>query len=181
VLTTFLLSSRDAKRNSHSAGQHVVEQMEYFMDISSSDYDSDLENDHEINDKQADMYKTQKIIQPTTSYRYVHRFNGQHSLSKMKNDESHRIYFLTNYADVSNLPDTSEDLINDSDDNDDDNDIVMEVQSPIEQEHNLDDIRQKTLEYDRQQLKGIQLANAGSNNLKIINNYPMTSNTCILL
>jgi len=159
--------------------------MEHFLDRSSSDYESEIESDHEKDGKQLDTYNIRKIIQPITSYRYVHRFNGKHLLSKMKNDESYRTYFLKNYAAIYNLPDTSEIVIDDSD-IDDDDDIVIENQSPIinssiEEKHNLDDIHEKTLEYDRQQVKGIHLANAGANNLKIINNYSVTSSTCILM
>ncbi|UJR24207.1 hypothetical protein I4U23_027173 [Adineta vaga] len=47
--------------------------------------------------------------------------------------------------------------------------------------HDLSDIRRKVIEYDQQQLKGVQLANAGSQNLKVLNSHPITSNTCTLL
>ncbi|CAF1376924.1 unnamed protein product [Rotaria sp. Silwood1] len=56
---------------------------------------------------------------------------------------------------------------------------AMTEQQPIE--HDLDDIRQKTLEHNRQQLKGIQFANAGDGNLKVVNSYAVTSNTCTLI
>jgi len=160
--------------------------METFMDMSSDDFESEIESDHKNDDKKFDMYNKRKTIQPITSYRYVHRFNGKHSLSKMKTDESYRTYFLKTYASVYGLPDTSEIVIDDSDIDDDDDDIVIENQLPVmnsssKEEHNLDDIREKTLEYDRQQIKGIQLANAGANNLKIINNYSVTSSTCVIM
>ncbi len=100
-------------------------------------------------------------------------------------DEAYRRYFLKNYAGVFESLETPDIVIDDSAEDDDD-DIVIENPSPainasIEQEHNLDDIREKTLEYDRQQIKGIQLANAGRNNLKIVNNYSVTSSTCALM
>ncbi|CAF2516523.1 unnamed protein product [Rotaria sp. Silwood2] len=184
------LPSRNLKRDSHSAAKNIVEQMEHFMDMSSDDYDSDLENDDKIDDKEFDAYRTRKIIQPITSYRYVHRLNAKLSLSKMKSDKSYRAYFLKNYSGCPDQSDTSDFAINDSDkDNvDDDDDIVIENQSSInntltdqQQQQTLDDIREKNLEYNRQQIKGIHLANAGSNNLKIVNNYSVTSNTCIIL
>lgn len=164
--------------------------MENYMDISSDDYDTDIESDKEMDDKQYQIYSTKKVIQPVPSYRYVHRLNGKLSLSKMKTDKSYRVYFLTrNPANDPEGPDPSEIVTDDSDiddDDDDDDDIVVENETPvinssIKQEHNLDDIREKTLEYDRQQIKGIQLANAGGNNPKIINNYSVTSSTCILM
>ncbi|CAF3960792.1 unnamed protein product, partial [Rotaria sordida] len=76
----------------------------------------------------------------------------------------------------------SSNLVIDDSEVDDDDDIISETQSneinsSIEQEYNLDDIRAKTLEHNRQQVKGIQLANADANNLKIINSYSVTSST----
>jgi hypothetical protein len=174
------LPSRNLKRDSHSAGQHIVDQIEKFNDMSSDDYDSDIEGDQEIDGEQFDTFKGKKMIQPITSYRYVYRLNGKLSLSKMKTDQSYQKYFLKNHAEILKLVDTSEIVIDDSD-NDDDDDIMIENQSSNIQQHNLDDIREKTLEYDRQQIKGIQLANAGVNNLRITNNYSVTSSTCTLL
>ena len=69
---------------------------------------------------------------------------------------------------------------NENDHHDNDNDVEIPKN---EEEHlhiDLNDIRQKALEYDRQQLKGIQLANAGDGNLRIVNNYAVTSTTCNL-
>jgi predicted small metal-binding protein len=156
------------------------------MDQSSDDFDSDIGSGDEMDDKQLGIHNMRKMIQPLTSYRYVHRLNGKLSSSKMKTDESYRTYFLKTYAGILDLADTSETMVDDSDIDDDDDDVVIETQSPqinspIEQEHNLDDIREKTLEHDRQQIKGIQLANAGANNPKVINNYSVTSNACLLL
>ncbi|CAF1361471.1 unnamed protein product [Rotaria sordida] len=79
--------------------------------------------------------------------------------------------FGTSY--LTGYPITDDDIISETQSN--------EINSSIEQEHNLDDIREKTLEYNRQQVKGIQLANAGANNLKIINSYSVTSSTCIII
>jgi hypothetical protein len=103
----------------------------------------------------------------------------------MKTDESYGEFFSKTHAEILELAEASKIVIDDSDD-DDDGDVVIENQSPVvdhsnEQQHNLDDIREKTVEYDRQQMKGIQLANAGANNLRITNNYSVTSSTCTLL
>ena len=181
-----VLYVRSLKRDSHSAAKHIVEQMETFMDNSSDDYDSDIGNDNEMDSKQLGIHNMGKIIQPITSFRYVHRLNGKLSLTKMKTDQSWRTHFLKNYADASDLPDTSEIVIDDSDADDDDDDIVIQNHSSdmnpsIKQEHNLDEIREKTLEYDRQQIKGIELANAGANNPRVINNHSVTSSTCTLM
>ncbi|CAF4750594.1 unnamed protein product [Rotaria sp. Silwood1] len=105
-------------------------------------------------DKEIDAYQTRKVIQPITSYRYVHRLNAKFSLSKMKSDKSYRRYFLKNYAGFPDQSDASDFAIDDSDkDDDDDDDIVIENQSSInntstdqqqqQQQHNLDDIHEK--------------------------------------
>jgi hypothetical protein len=177
---------RSLKRESHSAAQRLAEEMEQFMDKSSSDYDSDLEIGDGMDNKLDDTHKMIKVIQPITSYRYVHSLNGKLSLSKMKTDPSYRTYFLVNYADISKSSDISHVVIDDSDVDDNDDDEIIDplsqgINSSVKQEHNLDDIREKTLEHDRQQIKGIHFANAGGNNLKIINDYSVTSNTCMLL
>ncbi|CAF1315304.1 unnamed protein product [Rotaria magnacalcarata] len=70
------------------------------------------------------------------------------------------------------------------DDDDDDVKSPCTTIATIEQqnvEHDSDNICQKTLEYERQQLKGVQFANAGSGNLKVMNSYIVTSNTCNLI
>lgn len=160
------------------------------MDISSDDYETDMDSDDESNNNnnQLQIYTTNKTIRPICSFRFIRRLNGKFSLEKMKTDDNYRLYFL--YKCLQNnleLPDESKVMIDDFDtDNDDDDDIIVENQTPVinssnNQEHNLDDIREKALEHDRQQIKGIQLANAGQNNLKIVNNYSVTSNTCTLL
>ena len=175
------LPSRTLKRDSYSAGKTIVEQVQNYLDMSSDDYDSDLDSDDQAqyNDN------TRKVIQPITSFRYVSRLRGKLPLAKMHNEESYRLHFLKNYAGISMIDKTSEITIDDSDVDDDDDDIVTVNPVPVtnsgnEQTHNLDDLRAKSLEYDRQQIKGIQLANAGANNLKIINNYSVTSSTCVL-
>ena len=173
---------RTLKRDNHPAAQNVLEQMESYMDMSASDYTT--EDDSDSDNSKVNKDDVQKMIQPMTSYRYVYRLNINLSLSKMKRDSTHRKYFLRNHADISDQSGTSDIEIDDSDD--DDNDIVTENQSSVvdtstKQEHNLDDIREKTLEYEQRQVKGIQFANAGANNVKIINNYALTSKTCMIL
>ena len=142
--------------------------MENFLGMSSDDSDSDEETES----KEVNICATLKT---TASYRFVHRLHGRHSLARMKNDELHRTHFLREYGGAISLPPVTENLIDDSDDDD----VVADPY--VEQEHNLDDIREKTLEHDRQQLKGIHLANAGANNLKIVNHSSVTSSTCTLL
>jgi hypothetical protein len=183
-----LLHIRRLKRDGHLTKEEVLAEIQNLLHVVEDDSDSESESDDENDDKQLDTYNIVKIKQPQTLYRYVHRLNGKISLSKMKTDQSYGTYFLKNYADVSDLSDASESVVDDSDfdNDDDDDDIVTETQSsqnnlPIEQKHNLDDIREKILEHDRQQVRGIQLANAGANNLKVINNYSVTSQTCMLM
>lgn len=61
-----------------------------------------------------------------------------------------------------------------------DNEIEsLPIVNPIT-EDDLNDIHQSTLEYERQQFRGIQFANAGHTNPKVVNSYAMTSHTCSL-
>ena len=180
------LPSRKLKRDSHSAGRNIVEQVQNFLDMSSDDYNSDLDSDEDTNNQHQTIYSVRKSIRPITSFRYVHHLRGKFSLSKMHNEESYRSYFLKYYAEISTIPDIFDVLIDDSDVDDDDDIVLANPSSPVtnspdEQVYDLDDLRAKSLEYDRQQIKGIQLANAGVNNLKITNNYSMTSSTCMLM
>ncbi|CAF3724767.1 unnamed protein product [Rotaria socialis] len=180
------LPSRNLKRDSHSAGNHIVEQIETFMEMSSDDFDTDFEDDQELENKEFDVYKVKKMTTPTTSYRYIHRLNKKISLSKIENDEVHKKQFIKNYVDTAKVKGDPGIVINVSDDDDDDDDVFIEDQPSVdnnstEQETNLDGIRQKVLEHDQQQIKGIYLANAGANNIKIVNNYSVTSSTCMLM
>ncbi|CAF4363391.1 unnamed protein product [Rotaria sp. Silwood2] len=76
-------------------------------------------------------------------------------------------------------------MTDDSDDEnyDDDNDVqvpdsVIKTDEQKSIDDNLSGIRQKTLEFDQNQIKGIQFANAGDRNLKIVNNHTINSTTC---
>ncbi|CAF4356681.1 unnamed protein product [Rotaria sp. Silwood2] len=76
-------------------------------------------------------------------------------------------------------------MTDDSDDEnyDDDNDVqvpdsVIKTDEQKSIDDNLSGIRQKTLEFDQNQIKGIQFANAGDRNLKIVNNHAINSTTC---
>jgi hypothetical protein len=69
---------------------------------------------------------------------------------------------------------------------DDDQDVVYNdptMLSNIQEDlgNDLNDIREKTMEYDRQQIKGIHFANAGEENLRVVNSYQVASSTCILI
>lgn len=54
-------------------------------------------------------------------------------------------------------------------------------QQQTTEKNDLEDIRQKVLEHEQQQLKGVQFANAGNDSLKVINNYSITSTSCNLI
>ena len=70
--------------------------------------------------------------------------------------------------------------------NEADEDEQEEGPSPNQHEqpgekHNLDYLRQKASEFEQQKLKGIQLTNAGTNDLPILSSHPVTSSTCSLI
>ena len=72
-----------------------------------------------------------------------------------------------------------------ADDSDDDDDVVV-VLSPIKHEekdftNDLKEIHQRVVQHDQEQMKGIQFANAGTDNLKVVNSYSVTSTSCTLL
>ena len=176
VERSFFVISRNIAREENQLGRHVAEQIDQFLDLSSSEDDSDMEAESNV---ESELSKVYRMDSPAVSYRFLYQLRGQHPLSKMKTDEIYPHRFLEQYVNLNEIPGWMGDLLDDSEGE-------AEVEKPpspppIEAEHNLDDIRARTVEYDRQQLKGVQLANAGSNNLKIVNNYSVTSNTCALL
>jgi len=180
-----LFFRRQSQRVAHSAAKRVVEQIETFAEMS-SDSDSDDFSETETTDEEFNANKVVKVAQPKTSYRFVHRLNGKFSPNKMKSDESYRTHFMRKYVIAAETPEISETPIDDSDI--DDNDDVVINNLPVEvlsnkqkQEYNFDEIRQKVDEFDRQQIKGVQFANAGSNNIKIVNNHAVTSKSCTIM
>jgi hypothetical protein len=147
--------------------------------------ESDFAEDDTHSNKNDNKMVAQKLAAPVSYFRFVTKLNGRHSLSKMSNDQEIRskvMAICSNQSETLNIPN----IVNDSDDengeHDDDNDVL--VNQSEEKQHvdtDLNDLRQKALEYDQQQLKGIQLANAGAGNLRVVNNYPITSSTCTLM
>ncbi|CAF4992290.1 unnamed protein product, partial [Rotaria sp. Silwood1] len=153
--------------------------MEKCTNMSSSDEESDFaankseddSNTKSNNDGKAIIQKNQR---PISLLRFVTRLDGRHLLSKMSSDAELQSKALTLFSEDSESFDMAQ-IIYDSDNenHNDDHDVeypgavttAMTEQQPIE--HDLDDIRQKTLEHNRQQLKGIQFANAGDGNLKV--------------
>ncbi|CAF0992020.1 unnamed protein product [Adineta ricciae] len=168
------LPSRQLKRDSHSAARKLVEQMDAFEDMSSDDNASDLdENENDKDDSGPNIYAVKQTKAPTTSYRFVHRLNCKFTTSKMKIDQFARTRFCDNPQ--------GEAVTDDSDvDADDNNDVIIEKASLVPETHNLDEIREKTIEHERQRIKGVQLANANTTNPTIINDYSVTSSTCAL-
>ncbi|CAF1363565.1 unnamed protein product [Rotaria sp. Silwood1] len=185
------LPSRNPQRLSKSATKRLVDHVEKCGNMSSSDEDeSDL--DHDDNDKTSqqskqkknDQTNVQKLASPTSLFRIVTRLNARHSLSKMRNDEEIRSQIMTISLDNSEALDMTKMINNSDDENYDDNNAVQVPDFAINtDEHknidaDLNDIRQKTLEFNQNQIKGIQFANAGDRNLKIVNNHAITSSTC---
>jgi hypothetical protein len=60
-------------------------------------------------------------------------------------------------------------------------DLLLSAVEQQQTDYDLDTIRRRIFKYEQEQLKGVQLANAGKENLKIINSYSVTSTTCNLL
>lgn len=82
-----------------------------------------------------------------------------------------------------NLGEIADDLDDENQNNHNDVDALPNVINGNDKQDidvDLNDIRQKTLEYDDKQLKGVRFANAGDNNLKIANNHSVNSSTCTI-
>lgn len=124
---------------------------------------------------------TQKTAPPTTLLRFVTRLTGRHSLSKMSNDPTMAAQMLTMFSSDSDNQNVA-DLIQDSE-SDDDLECLNRISSTVQRQSANDsqDIHQKVFQHEQQQIKGIQLANAGTGNLKVVNSYSITSSTCVLV
>ncbi|CAF2113900.1 unnamed protein product [Rotaria magnacalcarata] len=149
----------------------------------SDSQDDDTEVSQYAEKKENEKLAVQKFPRPISLVRFVSRLNGRHSLSKMRNDEE----ILTQVMAVSSDNFETRDITEIADDSDDDiNDVEVPGVVIKTDEHqnidiNLNNIRQKTLEYDQKQIKRIQFVNAGYRNLKIVNNHPINSSTCTIV
>ncbi|CAF4640102.1 unnamed protein product [Rotaria socialis] len=187
------LPSRNLQRSTGSAAAKLVEHMEKCANFSSDD---DEKSDFEGDDTAASYHPTNKgdtkasiksNNRPVSCFRFVTRLNGRHALSKMSSDNEMSSKVMATWLNQSETIDIGS-MVDDSDSeiHDDDNDVESpnRTDQNEEQQHvdiDLNSIHQKTLEYDQQQIKGIQFTNAGDGNLKVVNNYVITSNTCTLV
>ena len=173
--------------------------MEKCADMSSSDEDETSDDDDDDDDAATttssypthtkdDKTKTQKFIQSTSYFRFVTRLNNRYSLSKMSTAEEIRTKVLSICSSDQDVGDIVK-MVNDSNSDahdDDDNDVVstdLNIQHEKKQvdDGDINDLRQKVVEYEQQQLKGVQFINAGDRNPKVVNNYAVTSGTCTLI
>ncbi|CAF1355188.1 unnamed protein product [Rotaria magnacalcarata] len=186
------LPSRNPKRLSQSAIKRLEKHIEKCGKFGSSDEDeSNFESDEEEaasskTKRRKDSRTVRTIASPISIFRLVTRLNGRHSLSKMRNDEIIRSQINTVFmesSEASKIASMAQD--SDDDDHDDDDVQVPNVTIRADRDKNietaLNDIRQKNSVYDEQQIKGVQFANAGDQNPKVVNNYAMNSSTCNLI
>ncbi|CAF3021021.1 unnamed protein product, partial [Rotaria sp. Silwood2] len=181
------------RRVTKSAVADLIEHMEKCTNIDSSDDESDFaanKSEDDSNPKSNNDGKsvTQKNQKPISLLRFVTRLNGRQLLSKMSSNNELQSKAMAIFSEDSESLDISQ-IVDDSDNesHNDDHDVEYPgaVNTTTTEQHlieqDLDDIRQKTLEHNRQQIKGIQFANAGDGNLKVVNSYAVTSNTCTLI
>ena len=143
---------------------------------SSDSMDENAENDTEHKEE---AYT--KTTPPAARFRFVTRLNSKFSPSKMKSDHE-TVHDLMVHLVKSREKLLEENLIDDSDDEE----VMVTAPSPIKlpmskSDDDLKDIEQKINAHDQDQIKGIQLANAGRANLKVTNSYSVTSNSCSLI
>ncbi|UJR18077.1 hypothetical protein I4U23_004977 [Adineta vaga] len=173
------LPSRNIQSINESEGKRIAEYMEKNVDLDSSDDDEEegSKSKKDVNGIKNDIL-TQECITSICFVRFVTQLNGHYSISNMTNDEQIQSKVISIFENKEEIIDITE-IENDCS-NDDNDDIIS---TNIEQDVNTDlnDIHQKTLEYDQKQIKGIQFANAGVGNLKVINNHSVTSETCLIL
>ena len=151
--------------------------MEKAANMSSSDDASGSDEDDAL-DPQS---RTQTTVPPACLLRFVTRLTGRRPLSKMRTDASmvsQAMSYLSGKAERESYCQ----WIDDSDSDD----VVESAQPTLKTAEqpcsdDLQDIHRTILQYEEQQIKGVQLANAGGGNLKLVNNYSVTSSTCVLV
>jgi hypothetical protein len=179
VFTFEFARYRNVQRQTRSATKTLIQHMEKAANMSSSDDGGSSDDDDD--DPIGHQPRTQTSVTPVCLLRFVTRLNGRRPLSKMRNDAS-MVSQMISYLSNSSERESYCQAIDDSD-----SDEVVEspqpalttVQQPCSDD--LQDIHQTILQYDEQQIKGLQLANAGGGNLKLVNNYSVTSSTCALI
>ena len=165
---------------SKSATRNLVQHLDKHVDLSSSEEESDDEKEeisHSHNPSSVEI-----TVPPIGQVRFVTRFASRNSPSTMSKDpekfDAMRKIFSQN-AEQTFITE----LINDSDleENDASIPIIPETMTQPTVTDDLQEIHQKVLQHEEEQIKGVQLANAGRGNLKVVNNYSVTSKTCTIL
>lgn len=142
-------------------------------DSSEEDDKVNLEADEdEMKKDQLTKNPIQKCVAPISRFRFVTRLAGEYSPSKMSDEKERRRQMLDLISDrwkdldVSSLAD-------------DDDDVVQPTVKDFADD--VKDINEKVVQHDQEQLRGIQFANAGSENLKVVNSYSVSSKSCTLI
>ena len=159
-----------------------VKDIEKRADMNSSD---DEESDFEDEKKGKPEFKTKihTVTPPTGLIRLVTGLSNRNTLEKFHKDPKE---FGTRMKSLFNAGENTDvkQYIDDSD-----SEEIEESHPPISVQKtksspssdDLQEIHQKVLQHDEEQIKGIQLANAGSGNPKVLNNYSVTSKSCSLI
>ncbi|CAF1011555.1 unnamed protein product [Adineta steineri] len=147
------LPSRNSQRQSQSTTLQLIQHVQKCADMDLNNLDDDDDDD--------DV----EIMRPNyprrlSVFRFVNHFQESN-----KNENENKL--------IESVPNDSLNEVEFSN-----NTSTTVTQQQIK--HDMNDIHQKVIEYDQQQLTGVQLANVGNRNLKIINNYSVTSSTCSL-
>ncbi|CAF0986663.1 unnamed protein product [Adineta steineri] len=147
------LPSRNSQRQSQSTTLQLIQHVQKCADMDLNNLDDDDDDD------------VVEIMRPNYPRRLsVFRFVNHFQESNTNENENKLIESVPN------------DSLNEVEFSNNTSTTVTQQQI----KHDMNDIHQKVVEYDQQQLTGVQLANVGNRNLKIINNYSVTSSTCSL-
>ena len=151
--------------------------MEKAANMSSSD-DASSSDEEDALDPQS---RNQTTAPPACLLRFVTRLTGRRPSSKMRTDASMVTQMMSYLSDNAERESYCQ-WIDDSDSEDvvEDHQLALATaQEPCSDD--LQDIHRTILQYEEQQIKGVQLANAGGGNLKLVNNFSVTSSTCALV
>lgn len=161
-----------------SAKKAMIDHLDkYNLNDSSSSDDSDDEDSKKV---QKDAKSKENIVIPTASFRFVTRLDRNFPDSKMERDTSYGQHMMNFLNQTENVDKTK---INDDSDSTDvvtDPDIVLtNIEIPkSKSDDDVKDIKKKIVEHEENQIKGIQLANAGRSDVKVVNSHAVTSHTC---
>ncbi|CAF3243596.1 unnamed protein product [Rotaria sp. Silwood2] len=181
------LPSRNERREVQSATIKLIQHIEKCADMTLNDDDATTDSNDSNQTDDDDDARNARNTRRYSVFCYVKNLHERYYPEIMDDVTNRDTEFMAKSSNNQEFTDKKpfdhdsniEDRHNDS--NIECTDLPLTTVEQQQTDSDLDDIRQKMLEYEQEQLKGVQLANAGKENLKIINSYSVTATTCNLL